>query len=421
MSSETISLSKIIQTPEFESTKNYFMDNLSCLIFRRIETISDIKKLRMIVYQTPFSRYEFNTKEKYEEFISKKGIAYDNKNTIFYYKHYSFTSKTVLRGNDPTYGFRDHIFHGDTANIGIFLEDHLIIQEMPKHKKAGYPLPKIGQLVAGYRYEFNNHVYRLWFLCSEQLLHAFSALFTEEVTVVDNGKDIWEQEIISGESKVNKYGKIMPSLQEQYNDLRELFSGNKLCTNAYRKFFMGCEQNEVSPNATKLPISSYARFQKQLSEDEIFSLKEKAKEQGIKYQTLLNEMWEELGENGQKPYIDSYTLDMNEYNRVTEEYMKTKKLFSESDENGLVVCPELEKRYVSIITEPISINYVHFYAFLVLVFKFGYFPTKMNIPKNLEKDFPNMKLWDVPDFCKYFVNNLDCEKPITVKNYLKIQ
>lgn len=340
---DRLQISKIIRSPEFENTKSYFMDNLSYLVFRRIETISDIGKLINIVYQTPFVKFEFDSEKKYKAFISKKGIDYDNKNTIFYYDHYSFTSKTVLRGNDPTFGYRDHLFHGNTYNLGFFNYEHLIIQEIPKNEK-GFPLPKIGQLVAGYRYEFNNHVYRLWFLCSEQLLHAFSALFTDEIIVVDNGKDIWEQEVVSGESKVNKYGKIMPSLQEQYNNPRELFSGNKLCTNAYRKFFIGCKQNEI-------PF-----FERQSDEGEC-----------------------------------------------------------------LVTCPELEKRYVSIITEDVSINYVHFYAFLVLVFKFGYFPTPHVLPKNLEKDFPNMKMWDVPDMCIYFINQINCEKPVLINNYLEIK
>lgn len=360
MSSETIECLTIFQSVEFQNLKDYFMNNLSCLVFRRIESISDIGNLVVIVYQTPFTRFEFDTEEKYIEFITKKGIAYDNKNTVFYYDHYSFTSKTVLRGNDPTYGFRDHIFHGDTENIGIFNEEHLIVQEQSSmirgENRVAYPLPKIGQLVAGYRYDFNIHVYKLWFLCSEQLLHAFSALFTEEIMLVDNGKDIWEQEIVSGESKVNKYGKIMPSLQEQYNDLRELFSGNKLCTNAYRKFTVGCKQNFIAD----IPLEKQAT--------EILGM----------------------------PFFER-----------------------QSDE-GLVMCPELEKRFNVIITEPVSTRYVHFYAFLVLVFKFGIFPTENNIPKNLEKDFPNMKFWDVPDFCTYYVNNLKYEEKITIKNYLKI-
>lgn len=358
---DILKVNRIMPSSDFENTKNYFMNNLSCLVFRRIETISDIGNLVVIVYQTPFTKYEFDSVEKYNDFITKKGIAYDNKNTIFYYDHYAFTSKTVLRGNDPTFGFRDHIFHGDTANIGIFDEHDLIIHEMPRPDGAGFPLPKVGQLVAGYRYEENIHVYEKWFLCSEQLLHAFSALFTEEVSVVDNGKDIWEQEVVSSESKVNKYGKLMPSLQEQYNDLRELFSGNKLCTNAYRKFFVGCNQNFMED----IPLES--------------------------------QMTEILG----MPFFERQS--------------------DEGCDAGLVTCPELEKRYVNIITEAASIRYVHFYAFLVLVFKFGIFPTENIIPKNLEKDFPNMKLWDIPDFCKYFIDNLEIKETIIIKNYLKIQ
>lgn len=360
---DNITIRHIIETPEFMQNKNYFKHNLKRMIFRRIENITNIGNLIVIIYQTPFVRFEFNSIERYQNFCVREGIDYDNKNTLFYYNHYSFISKTVLRGNDPTFISEDHTFYGDTVNYGVLNEEHLIIQKMEPHPNVAmcFPLPKVGQLVCGYNFDQNN--YGLWFPCSEQLLHAFSAILSEEtvtlyspiayLSYVDENDEVveeefdyfhsWEQEIVSSKEKVNKYGKHNPSLQDQYNNIRDLMSGNKLSCNSYLKWYKGCEQNGVA--------SFFCR---------------------------------------------------------------------QSEDLSVLTCPELEKRYVNLFTESLSIKYVHFYAFFVLVFKFNIFPDFNTIPKNLEKDFPNMKEWDIPYWCKYFINQLPCSEPCICKNYLKI-
>lgn len=61
-------------------------------------------------------------------------------------------------------------------------------------------------------------------------------------------------------------------------------------------------------------------------------------------------------------------------------------------------CSEKEKssRYFRLRTEPISREWVHVYAAIVLICRYNEFPSSSNIPRNLEKDAKNLPEWHIP-------------------------
>lgn len=84
-------------------------------------------------------------------------------------------------------------------------------------------------------------------------------------------------------------------------------------------------KKEKDPNAPKLPTTSYMRFQNHFSEAEREKMKAKATKKGIKYQTLISEMWAALDDDGKKPYQNAYEEDKKEYEVAKEKYLASKK------------------------------------------------------------------------------------------------
>ena len=96
------------------------------------------------------------------------------------------------------------------------------------------------------------------------------------------------------------------------------------------------EKKEKDPNAPKLPLSCYMRYQNSFSESEREKMKEKAKKQGIKYQALVSEMWKALEEDGQQKYKDAYAEDKKEYDVKKEKYLESLKSKVEKKDSTII-------------------------------------------------------------------------------------
>jgi hypothetical protein len=74
---------------------------------------------------------------------------------------------------------------------------------------------------------------------------------------------------------------------------------------------------------------------------------------------------------------------------------------------------EKTKRFYRLRTEPVSVQYIHFYAALVLLLHYNERPNSNNVPKNLDVQLPeNITEWDLPEG---WIGNLYLTRKITLK------
>lgn len=134
-----------------------------------------------------------------------------------YQKFFIFTADAPLRGNDrwgrvAIYGSSQRCSELDFTKDFSFLPAH----------GCNIP-PRIGDLVCGVvQAGRKNPQFKYWFTCSEQFFHAWTSIIYEDhESLTRRGSE---------EDQIRRY----------------LMSGNRLCTNSYRKWIQACEQNGIS-------------------------------------------------------------------------------------------------------------------------------------------------------------------------------
>ncbi|MDB4769335.1 hypothetical protein OAG24_00070 [bacterium] len=81
---------------------------------------------------------------------------------------------------------------------------------------------------------------------------------------------------------------------------------------------------------------------------------------------------------------------------LTNAYRKRKLAFEHNNEGEFNLDNLINYEYTHMRCEPGAINHVHTYAALVLIMRFGEFPTCDNVPNNMDK-CDKMLAWDLPD------------------------
>jgi hypothetical protein len=150
-----------------------------------------------------------------------------------YSKFYFFTTTTSLRDNDP---------HG---NIGIYgasnnyaeldFLDKVTFRFLPR--TGTQIVPREGDLVCGLANRpapgRANPAFKVWFICSEQFFHAWTAVMYEN------------------------HNALTKSFDDESQIRRHLMSGNRLCTNGFRKWVLGCQQSMVESDDAELSKRFY--------------------------------------------------------------------------------------------------------------------------------------------------------------------
>jgi hypothetical protein len=139
-------------------------------------------------------------------------------------RFYFFTTETAIRDNDR---------HGKIALFGASNKYSQIDITGPNmdfrfsyanEDRTNLVPPRPGDLVCGLiakdKYARKNPTFRFWFTCSEQFLHAWTAIRYAEHETLDKLVTRPISDVFDHEAEVRK----------------ALFRGNKLCTNSYRKW-----------------------------------------------------------------------------------------------------------------------------------------------------------------------------------------
>lgn len=192
--------------------------NLSTLVFRRVNIVHSVPNSSIgTIIQTPSGPVSQLLPE-----LDVYSADQLKQNTIHLFKWNTLvTSPIALRGNDA---FQcTPIF----ASAGTYATMDPVSFKL-RHAKVPTAPPRAGDLVCGV-IRRNSHQGRLpsymsWFVCSEQFLHAWTAIMYQ-----------------THESFVKKGKESEPQLRQW------LMSGNRLCTNGYRKYYYGCLDSGMVP------------------------------------------------------------------------------------------------------------------------------------------------------------------------------
>ena len=169
-----------------------------------------------IIYKAGTPR-EPPTAKEYEQNVEER-----------YSRFYFFTTENAIRNNDhhgkiPLFGASNKYSQidivGPNMDFRFSYENEDRMNQVP---------PRVGDLICGIitkdKYQRKNPSYKFWFTCSDQFLHAWTAIRYAEHETLDKLVTRPAIDFIEGradhESEVRK----------------ALLKGNKLCTNSYRKW-----------------------------------------------------------------------------------------------------------------------------------------------------------------------------------------
>lgn len=191
---------------------------LSGLVFRRVNIVQTLPDSSIgTIIQTPMGPVTQMLPE-----LNVYSADQIKQNTVHLFKWSTLvTSPIALRGNDAFRG--TPIF----ASAGTYAKLDLVNFDL-RHTTVPSAPPRSGDLICGVIRRNSQQgrlpTYMSWFICSEQFLHAWTSIMYP-----------------THESFVKKGKATEPQLRQW------LMSGNRLCTNGYRKYFYGCLDSGVVP------------------------------------------------------------------------------------------------------------------------------------------------------------------------------
>jgi len=216
-----------------EGMRTTFTRNTANLIFRRVHRVmvkpEDLLETiveKIVDGKSVVTRHKAG--EPKPEFTAQEWLQNVE---VRYSKFFFFTSATPLRGNDKIYNMA---LYGASNNYReLDFTDGCNFLFSPVSGSGVVP-PRVGDLVCGLVMRGQNPSYKSWFTCSEQFFRTWTSIMYEE-----------------HESLSRKCG------DDEAQIRRYLMSGNRLCTNGFRKWTLGCQQSVVESDSEELSKRFY--------------------------------------------------------------------------------------------------------------------------------------------------------------------
>lgn len=257
---DTVSIAKVKAiTPEsletLRSTISKFFGNL---IFRRVAHVKVEDKHLIETVVTKFVP-GINPPGTVMSTIYKAGTPRENP-TEFEYEHnvqekYSrfrfFTYDTPLRDNDRIGKIQIFGSSNKYSQIDIAGPNYDFKFSYNSRKRNNLVPPRVDDLVCGVVEKDDHHpnpTYKFWFTCSEQFMHAWTAIKYSDHETFD--KLITRPLVDIEEGRADRETEIR----------RALFRGNKLCTNSYRKWLRGIAECGTQYDPEKFKKEAENRF-----------------------------------------------------------------------------------------------------------------------------------------------------------------
>lgn len=270
------------------SFRDMFIQNFGKLVFRRVAEARSVNAPCVYIksgYDVEGIYTELTVSESNRHTLKREDLQ---KNVDMLSSNYYFeTTMNPIRSSDTYYGIR---IHGYRKFKGDVTEDLQVVSGSERKSS----MPQIGDLVSGFvDKNEKGYYYTVWFICSDQFLHMWTSIMEPESEALCK--------------------KIPRGMDKEYAILRNLMSGNRLCTNSFLKHTLGCHQSGI-------------------------------------------------------PFPPE----------------------------------EMQERYYSLRTETPSIRYVHLYAAVVLMIRYGTLPTDENVPNNIDRKTSDKKTtakltkWSLP-------------------------
>lgn len=352
-----------------------FRKNLKKLKFRRVRTVFAKPEHRVeTVFVAP------NTETGDEEYVR---YGPDDKIPVFsdeeyrrnveeqYSEFYFFTTATEVRKGDGVKGG----VYGHSSTLAVLDLTEFVFYPC-EDARTQMMLPREGDLVCGFvsdakkgKTARRGPEFTKWFLCSEQFLRAWTAIMYDEhdsltkLANKDRGTRVRRPVYITRTPE-----EIVAIRRQETNEIAEAAARGEKYTRGNIRY--------VTPEELA-----------KIEEDE--------------------EIWASRSEERlRKQLFCGNALQTNSY----------LKWFLSCYEDNLKSLPdEMTSRFWALRTEFASRVFVHVYAALVLMCRYGEFPCEWNIPNNIEG--PRMHSWDVP---AGWLDSLVARYGITAQTYARV-
>ena len=214
------------------SLRDMFVQNFGKLVFRRVASVTSVNA--PCIYRKKGYDHQgvFFTMDVSESNVHTLTPAEIKQNVAEHSSNYRFTTyKTVLRSSDT---YQNIIIRGLRRTKGNISDGLQMTSVLPEDVKN--VMPRIDDLVAGFVEKTVSpvdgqviYVYSRWFICSEQFFHMWTAIMEPE------------------SESLFPMPKTPPSEEDREKIIRRhLMSGNRLCTNSFLKYQLGCQQSGMS-------------------------------------------------------------------------------------------------------------------------------------------------------------------------------
>ncbi len=245
----TFQVIRKIDPASLDTLRNVITTNLKHLVFRRVKQVC-VKRENLI--ETVYTTYDNGKKIS---MIYKPGkepqftpAEYEHNVEERYSAFYFFTTGAAIRDNDrrggvELFGASNKYSQLDLDKVMSFRFSYL------KEDRRQQVPPRINDLICGLveddkfkgkkQHGGKNPSFKFWFTCSDQFLHAWTAIMYGEHETLE--KLVTSDRVVDHEAEIR----------------RKLMKGNKLCTNSFLKWQHANEDNGVVPHSDELKLRFY--------------------------------------------------------------------------------------------------------------------------------------------------------------------